>query len=134
MIEKPSRLSLLQSNFPRIFNHSELPWGLECGAGWDELITTLCLRINTVLSEESKGSIQILQIKEKFGGLRFYYRLHHVDDMRAASIREAISLAEATSVRICEVCGEPGTIRRGDWVKTLCAAHVRRGNGMLGEV
>jgi hypothetical protein len=42
-------------------------WGIECGDGWFDLLWKLCQDI-----EELGYCGQIIQIKEKFGGLRFY--------------------------------------------------------------
>lgn len=56
----------------------------------------------------------ILQVKEKFGTLRFYHAGGNdfFDGM--------VSMAEATSSRICEQCGKPGRPRSGGWILTLC--------------
>lgn len=59
----------------------------------------------------------IAQIKEKFGGLRFY--VSSTSDENHA----IISFAEQMASRTCEVCGAPGTIRGGNWMKTLCDTH-----------
>lgn len=59
--------------------------------------------------------INITQIKEKFGGLRFYY--NGGDDY----VYGATSLAESLSYRICEYCGT--TIDVGltqGWYSTIC--------------
>ncbi len=60
---------------------------------------------------------QAVQVKEKFGTLRFY-----VDGGNERSWT-LIELAEGMSERTCEVCGAPGTIRRGGWIRTLCDEH-----------
>ena len=54
------------------------------------------------------------QVKEKFGGLRFYMTLYNEDLER--DIAEAEKLASKT----CESCGAPGKSRNGGWIKTLC--------------
>lgn len=54
------------------------------------------------------------QIKEKFGGLRFYI------GRGDAMIFERIDLAEASSRRICEDCGMHGQHRDGGWMRTTC--------------
>ena len=43
-----------------------------------------------------------IQVKEKFGGLRFYYS--GGDDY----IRGLVDMAESMSYKTCEVCGSPG--------------------------
>lgn len=60
-------------------------------------------------------TIQIDQIKEKFGGLRFYYS--GGDD----EIAGMVSLAENLSYHICESCGNTKDIgyTKG-WITTMC--------------
>lgn len=120
MTDDPDRLAQLTSQFPRIFEHSKIHWGLEYGEGWDELIGTLCARLGTILAETPAGIIELRQIKEKFGGLRFYYELRNVDKLHAAQIAVATQQAEQASFGICEACGKPGTRRDTGWICTLC--------------
>lgn len=54
------------------------------------------------------------QVKEKFGGLRFYY--HGGDEF----CNGVVQMAEAMSTCICEQCGAPGKIGGRGWIKTLC--------------
>lgn len=76
------------------------------------------------LEEANEAIPRASQVKEKFGGLRFY-----VDGGDEVSNR-LISFAESLSVKTCEVCGAPGRQRDGGWIKTLCEhhheEHVRR--------
>ena len=60
-----------------------------------------------------------VQVKEKFGGLRFY--TNGCDD----AVYAMISMAESMSVRTCEVCGNPGKVRHGGWISTLCDEHAK---------
>jgi hypothetical protein len=57
---------------------------------------------------------QICDIKEKFGGLRFYIA------GGSDEIFDRIDKAESDSYKICETCGEPGEPTQGGWIKTLC--------------
>jgi hypothetical protein len=61
-----------------------------------------------------KNNVEILQIKEKFGHLRFY-----VGEAPIA-IYSAIEEAERQSFKVCEVCGSPGEIRGGSWITVRC--------------
>ena len=61
--------------------------------------------------------IEIHQVKEKFGGLRFYYQ--GGDETVSGMVR----MAEAWAEQSCEACGERGVSRRGGWVRTLCDKH-----------
>lgn len=100
----------LHADFPDLYR--ELRWGFECDDGWEPLIRRL--------SEKLKGTdTGCVQVKEKFGGLRFY--VHYADEVCA----KHIDVAEAESFRTCEMCGAMGSLcQRGSgssaWLKTLC--------------
>lgn len=69
---------------------------------------------------EPVEQVVAVQVKEKFGGLRFYY--NGGDDY----IRGVVSMAEAMSYVTCETCGAPGKLRGDRWVQTLCDTHGER--------
>lgn len=54
------------------------------------------------------------QVKEKFGGLRFYYC--GGDDF----VHGVISMAEHMSYTTCEVCGNLGESNGGGWIEVRC--------------
>jgi len=65
------------------------------------------------------------QVKEKFGGLRFY--TNGYTDV----IQGMISMAESMSYRTCEVCGSPGRSNSYGWISTLCDTHrLERGEDL----
>lgn len=66
---------------------------------------------------EKVNWICIEQIKEKFGGLRFYYQGgdEHVSGM--------VTMAEVWANHTCETCGNKGERRSGGWIRTLCDHH-----------
>jgi hypothetical protein len=60
-------------------------------------------------------TLQITQIKEKFGGLRFYY------DGGDDRIQGMVDLAETLSYQICERCGSTKNVQQTTgWITTLC--------------
>lgn len=61
--------------------------------------------------------IHIEQIKEKFGGLRFYY--YGGDEQ----IHGMVRMAELWAGHTCEKCGNKGERRQGGWIRTLCDTH-----------
>ena len=73
---------------------------------------------------ENGSAPKIMQVKEKFGGLRFY--VHGANDF----LNGMIHMAEAASFKICEQCGKPGRPRGGGWILTLCdeCENGRRGS------
>jgi hypothetical protein len=69
--------------------------------------------------EEEKLKVPVAaQVKEKFGGLRFY--------VNAATDKHYhyITFAESMSYRTCEKCGAPGKTYRMGWHKALCPEHA----------
>lgn len=91
----------------------------ECGPGWATLIDPVEALITAL------GGL-ILQIKEKFGGLRLYYSPGSADeDARWVDVEKMVRDAESASLKTCEMCGKPGYTRSsGRWLKTLCDDHA----------
>jgi hypothetical protein len=58
-----------------------------------------------------------VQVKEKYGTLRFYY--NGGDDVVDGIVR----MAEAMSAITCEVCGAPGKMLGDGWVTVRCEEH-----------
>ena len=65
--------------------------------------------------------VRAVQVKEKFGGLRFY--IVRAND----EILGMIQMAEEMSYVTCEECGKPGFLHhKGTWLKTLCTVHAKK--------
>jgi hypothetical protein len=120
----------LVERWPRWFNtegdfrHTAMPRGFTHDDGWFDLLWRLCEDLETLVTEFEQASglqFEILQVKEKFGGLRVY-----VNDANDA-IHQRIETAIQESFHTCEVCGQPGTLREGGWIKTLCDEHDANG-------
>lgn len=92
-------------------------FGIECGKGWNKLITPILDYIDIYNSgHKEEDKIHILQIKEKFGGLRIYV------SPEPKELSEMIEKAEDESYKTCEYCGstENVTQTKHGWIKTLC--------------
>lgn len=61
--------------------------------------------------------IHVEQIKEKFGGLRFYFQGGDKE------IHGMVTMAEVWADHTCEKCGNKGKRRDGGWIRTLCDIH-----------
>lgn len=142
------------SNGP-IANYVYSPWkdrpGREVGfdavgAGWKHILEQLDdLMVNVIENAASnatkalpefrdaentaQAAVEIVQIKEKFGGLRVYHRASGMSKGFAAEINGAIRLAERFSYITCEECGsrqevETRTPKGTKWGRTLtlCAS------------
>ena len=107
----------MEERFPKMFAE---PYGGFCvGEGWWPILEELCSSIQHHI-DWKKGAcpqVTVAQIKEKFGGLRFYYE--GGDDQ----VCGMVSMAESWAAHSCETCGAPGERRQGGWIKTLCDHH-----------
>jgi hypothetical protein len=90
------------------------------GEGWYPLIKRLIQDLIKL-----GWNRQICQVKEKFGGLRFYIQ-EGTDE-----VFERIRSAEEESLTICEVTGEPGTLRTDiGWYRTLSDVQYKTVKGV----
>jgi len=88
----------------------------ECGNGWFPLIKELIEDL-IALGWDKKTC----QVKEKFGGLRFYIT------SGSDEIYDRITKAENDSYEICERTGKPGKLRNDiGWWKTLCEEEYQK--------
>jgi len=94
-----------------------IQFGFECDDGWYWLISALMETIHSYCKQNKKQYPNIVQVKEKFGGLRFYY--HGGDKL----IDGMVWLAEHLSYKICETCGttENVIIDTEGWIYTKCS-------------
>lgn len=117
----------LVADFPNLYrmrhgkmSHTCMCWGFDVGDGWHDIIRALSVKLEALIlamPEEARVECYADQVKEKFGGLRFYMSCQ-TDEM-SALIREA----EAASYVTCESCGKPGERRGGGYIQTLCDEH-----------
>lgn len=93
----------------------------ECHKGWYRIINGFLLCMDRYVYarriwEPSQDFLDfsVIQIKEKFGGLRIY--CSYEDDY----IKGVIGLAEIMAYNTCEISGEPGFLhQKNGWFKTL---------------
>lgn len=112
----------LVRDFPNLYKqYNDIPtetcmcWGFECDDGWFGLIYELSKKISII-----DPNVQAVQVKEKYGGLRFYVGSVSMDT--ADEIFDLINEYENKSYEICEMCGttEDVTTNEHGWVLTLC--------------
>lgn len=112
----------LYKKYPKLFVHKDLPiqetcmcWGLCVNSGWYWLIDNLCGCIQGYIDNNNKKQVEVIQVKEKFGQLRFYVIAADY------TVYGMIALAEEMSYRICENCGAiTDIIQTKGCIKTLC--------------
>jgi hypothetical protein len=106
----------LRKRFPELFPQQGYV-DISVARGWQPLIEELLVSIQAIVNERG-FTVRVRQVKEKFGGLRFY--CEGSDDM----IRALIMGAESSALCLCERCGGPGFSRMYRyWWKTLCDEH-----------
>ncbi len=97
-------------------------YGFECGDGWFELISNFSNQAEAKVKEMKEEGVEeiklplVLQVKEKFGGLRIY-----MDDTYGM-MNALIDSALKEAARTCELCGQSGIRRESKtgWWMTLC--------------
>ena len=135
----------LCADFPELFRDRRV---CECDNGWEPLIRGLCdvlmwptVNARTTATSDWAKKIytpdrlveleaeaarlaaaipRVLQVKEKFGMLRFYVTGANDEQFTA------INTVESLSTRVCEMCGAMQHTRtwKMHWHKTLCFSHA----------
>jgi hypothetical protein len=89
---------------------------MSVGIGWHSLIDMVYDKRSTMQYPPT-----IIQVKEKFGGLRIYYA-YPTDD--GTGFEDLVIKIEKQSYTVCEECGKPGSLRKSGWYRTLCDDHA----------
>lgn len=108
----PENIDKLKAEFPVLFQR---PCGFWCEDGWFDAIHDLAVELTEIAARDGQ-EIVASQVKEKFGGLRFYLEHRRPPDMLRV-IREA----ERKSYATCELTGKPGAlcVNTFNWYRTL---------------
>lgn len=122
MVERGFERNLWQldlvDKYPQFFNADEMyRYGFGCGNGWESVIESMLEKLAGF--QDNPEGLQIVQIKEKFGGLRVYV------NFSTPNIHNLICDAEEEALQTCEKCGTKETnvcLRKERWTKNLCDA------------
>lgn len=129
---KPELEQYLIKKYPKIYTEigSDQPFalfGFECNDGWFRLILWLSKYIQEYTDMHNKWAekfpnenhkpvpqVKIMQVKEKFGTLRYYY---HGGDEKISAV---VDFVEMISANICESTGKTDNIghNKSGWIKT----------------
>lgn len=101
--------------------------GFETGPGWRPMLWELFERIE-VVAIPYKIEIEVQQIKEKFGSLRFYYSAlpaYEDQDVSQAALKLIEQLVDIYEEKSYHICDETGRyykyrISSGSWVYACC--------------
>jgi hypothetical protein len=113
----------LRNQCPKLYKHGI---AFECGPGWLDLLCDLSTKIERILEKDEETyktaaseedeyvEMFAIQVKEKYGTLRFYM------SCATDEIGKFIDEAEALSERTYETCGAPAELRGGHWLEVRC--------------
>jgi hypothetical protein len=125
----PDTLDKLIEQYPIVFKHLDKTGYHNLPAGWYKIMNRLCSELSAILEEALEANpespdeplFSVLQVKEKFGGLRFYYMMNTKDDELYKKIQTAVDTAEDTSYSTCQITGNIGVLcKDGSHFMTLC--------------
>ena len=114
----------MKEDFIEILNTIPENWGrwVTLDKGWYKLVIDTHKKLKYI-----DPNYQINQVKEKFGGLRYYYQSSFPYGSMQDEIMQAIvNTAEEIASKTCETCGiydykaRVETRVRNHWYKTLC--------------
>ena len=143
------KIDALVARFPRLFKGQQPRVWSDLPEGWTELTHRLFSDLNAMLDDDAAKRFEVIQLKEKFAGLRVYWQLgteqttvldfhvpgsvRRVDkgpakptalfDRIKARVRQASEEAATT----CQRCGNGSASANGSgWIVTLCEACRRK--------
>lgn len=79
-----------------------------------------CKQLIKKSQEKIIPQIEAVQVKEKFGTLRFYLSEYPANKTINAQIESYVRFAETMSSCTCEACGIPAKQKTDGWIKTIC--------------
>ena len=142
MTESCSLIDELVVRFPRLFRGRPPP-SSDLPTGWYELAVELFIDIDRFLDDQASERFEVLQVEERFAGLRVYWKLGaqqtNVVDLFAARrgqsvclgtqrsdtlferVKARVNAAAVQASRTCQMCGQPGSSGNSKgWMRTLC--------------
>lgn len=105
----------LKEKYPKIFEN--IHWAnYGFPETWTDLIDNLCKEIQDYCDLHDDFQVRCVQVKEKFGGLRFYV------EESDSGIDEIIRKYEKQSIKMCQQCGctDKEVFVVGSWIKYWC--------------
>lgn len=118
----------LIQEFPAVFQNMDNGAISSVPSGWYNILYNLCEELTPILNEERSKITEdpeqplfyVHQIKEKFGGLRFYFMMNTENTELHENIQKLIDIAEDKSYDTCQITGKIGTLcKKGSHYMTL---------------
>ena len=118
--------------FPRLFNGEppRIPGWVQ--PGWQPLVWRLLTSIDTVLTDAEAQEFRVIQVKEKWGTLSFYFRS---SERVRAQLDALVDGACTESATMCMKCGKPAKLANNpEWIAVLCTDHQSQPLKSLGDL
>ena len=118
-----SKWDALRKKCPKLYRNGIV---FECAHGWYDIVHDLSIKIEKILDKNPERedipqgeeidyyAMYAVQVKEKYGTLRFYM------SSETDEISDLISEAETLSSQTCENCGAPAKMRGVHWYEVKC--------------
>ena len=120
----------LVKEFPNLYRNMRgdpsktcMAWGISVSPGWFDIIWELSQKLETMIlniPEDKRPEYMAAQVKEKFGGLRFYM------EASTPEMNAFIKEAEDRCWDTCEQCGKPGQVVKAGWLYVSCKEHAKK--------
>jgi len=143
------KIDALVARFPRLFRSKHPRVWSDLPQGWTELADQLFADLDAMLDDDAARRFEVVQIKEKFAGLRVYWELgkeqtlvmdiidtgsvQRVDKGPAKPtalfdrIRDRVKRAGEQAATTCQRCGNGSASAGGSgWIVTLCETCRRK--------
>ena len=143
------KIDALVARFPRLFRGQHPRVWSDLPQGWTELTGRLFADLDAMLDDDAAKRFELVQIKEKFAGLRVYWSLGEeetlvLDILGSRStqrldkgpaeptalfdrIRARVRQAGDEAATTCQRCGNGGASAGGSgWITTLCDSCRRK--------
>ena len=143
------KIDALVARFPRLFKGQHPRVWSDLPQGWTEESDRLFADLDAMLDDDAAKRFEVVQIKEKFAGLRVYWELDkeqtlvmdfhapgavlRVDEGPAKPtvlferIRDRVKQAGEEAATTCQRCGNgSASAVRSRWITTLCEACRRK--------
>ena len=143
------KIDTLVARFPRLFHGRQPRVWSDLPPGWAEVAGQLFTDLDAMLDDDAARTFEVVQIKEKFAGLRVYWQLGNeqttVVDIHGSGsvprvdkgpakptalfdrIRARVRQAGEQAATTCQHCGNGGASAGGSgWIVTLCEACRRK--------
>lgn len=143
------KIDALVAHFPRLFKGQHPRVWSDLPQGWTKLTHRLFADLDAILDDEAAKRFEVIQVKEKYAGLRVYWSLGEeetlvLDILGSGSrqrldkgpaeptalfnrIRTRVQQAAEEAGTICQRCGNGSASAGGSgWITTLCEACRRK--------